>query len=155
MASGEHSFISSTNWSERVGPSAALATIELFEKNESWRQVSDYGKQVKEFWVKEAKMNELDIDVFGLPAMAKFKFNYEESNLLKTVFTENMLSFGILATTQVNISTVHNQSHFNAYFAAASESFKLVKNLLTEIVEVPPHLKHSAAICKSDFARLN
>ena len=40
MKSANLSFISSTFWTERLGPVAALKTIEIMEKNKTWLTIS-------------------------------------------------------------------------------------------------------------------
>ena len=39
MKSAESSFISSTFWSERIGFTAGLATLEYMKKNKSWKKI--------------------------------------------------------------------------------------------------------------------
>ena len=47
MDYAQESFISSTFWTERIGPSAALATIDFMEKNKSWKNVKAIGKKIQ------------------------------------------------------------------------------------------------------------
>ena len=51
----DQSFISSTFWSERSGPTAALETIRSAEKNKTWETVKNQGKKVKFIWNRIAK----------------------------------------------------------------------------------------------------
>ena len=46
MEASKKSFISSTFWTERIGPAAALQTLESMEKLKSWEIISDIGKEI-------------------------------------------------------------------------------------------------------------
>ena len=43
MEAAQTTFISSTFWTERIGPSAALKTLEVMEREKSWKQISNTG----------------------------------------------------------------------------------------------------------------
>ena len=55
MNSAKESFISSTFWTERIGPTAAIKTLEEMKKNKSWVYITRMGKLVKKEWLKIAK----------------------------------------------------------------------------------------------------
>ena len=40
-------FISSTFWSDRIGPTAGLATLNEMERTKSWKIISNIGKKIK------------------------------------------------------------------------------------------------------------
>lgn len=65
MKKAGQSFISSTFWSERSGPTAALETIKFMEKHKTWITLKKQGKKVKFIWNKIAKKNNLKIKIFG------------------------------------------------------------------------------------------
>ena len=50
MSNASSSFISSTFWTERIGPTAALKTLELMEKK-SWDYITKLGKHIKKEWL--------------------------------------------------------------------------------------------------------
>ena len=47
MESAQASFISSTFWTERIGPTAALKTLEVMENIQSWKIITDIGKSIR------------------------------------------------------------------------------------------------------------
>ena len=47
MNNAKNSFISSTFWTDRVGFVAALETLNLMEKQKSWKQISKTGNNIK------------------------------------------------------------------------------------------------------------
>ena len=46
----QSTFISSTFWTERIGPAAALKTLEVMEKTQSWRLITDIGESIRKRW---------------------------------------------------------------------------------------------------------
>ena len=50
MQAANLSFISSTFWTERLGPVAALKTLEVMKKEKSWKTIKYNGKYVKKRW---------------------------------------------------------------------------------------------------------
>ena len=47
MSSAKLSFISSTFWSDRIGPAAALKTIEVIQRDRSWIRLIELGNFLK------------------------------------------------------------------------------------------------------------
>ena len=47
MDASKKTFISSTFWTERIGPIAALETLKQMEKIKSWKLISATGKKLK------------------------------------------------------------------------------------------------------------
>ena len=46
MESAQTTFISSTFWTERIGPTAALKTLEVMERIKSWEQITKIGLKI-------------------------------------------------------------------------------------------------------------
>ena len=74
MESAQKSFISSTFWTERIGPTAALKTLEIMKIN-SWEIITKIGKSIVKGWEDLAKSHKLEINVEGLPSIASYSFN--------------------------------------------------------------------------------
>ena len=55
MSHAQSTFISSTFWTERIGPTAALKTLDVMEKSKSWDFITRQGAKVKKRWINEAK----------------------------------------------------------------------------------------------------
>ena len=47
MNASKKTFISSTMWTERVGPTAALAALKEMDKIKSWKKISKIGNYIK------------------------------------------------------------------------------------------------------------
>ena len=49
MEAAQTTFISSTFWTERIGPTAALATLEVMSRTESWSQITKTGEAITQY----------------------------------------------------------------------------------------------------------
>ena len=133
MRSANSSFISSTNWTERVGPAAAIATIKVFNRENVIEHIRDIGKAVQNGWLELAQSNnlELSINTLGLPALASFGFNYPFARALNIEFTEKMLEKGWLAHNQFKPSFSHTHRQVNAYLNDVDSTFKYLSTLIS------------------------
>ena len=61
MENAQRSFISSTFWTERIGPAAALATLEEMERVKSWKIINNNGLKIMELWNKLSKTHNIKI----------------------------------------------------------------------------------------------
>ena len=68
----KETFISSTFWSDRIGPTAGLATLNEMERLKSWDQISATGKKIKKNWKKMASDHKLDIIIQGISSLPNF-----------------------------------------------------------------------------------
>ena len=50
MEHANESFISSTFWTERIGPTAGLKTIEVMKKIKSWQTINKVGAKIRKRW---------------------------------------------------------------------------------------------------------
>jgi glutamate-1-semialdehyde 2,1-aminomutase len=95
--SGAHaSFISSTYWTESVGPVAALATLKKMRERDLPTHVAHIGNLVKKSWQTRAQKHNLPVVVgTGYPCLAGFKFDSEQSREVRTLYTQLMLERGL------------------------------------------------------------
>lgn len=129
MQSVQKTFVSSTNWTDRVGPAAALATLKKYEKTKTDKHIVSIGLKTQSIWREAAKKTGLDIDVSGLPALSSFSFKHEYSQELNTRFVEEMLKRGFLGFRQFKPSLSHTDSELEQYKTAVEDVFKILVNL--------------------------
>lgn len=144
MQSSQDSFISSTNWTERVGPVAALATIKKFEKENVLEHIKTIGNQTMDGWRKISDNSSLKLKVSGLPTLNHFHFEHENELELNTLFTQKMLEQGYMAWNQFKPSYAHTEKIINEYLEVMGEVIKklsLIKDdkekILEELVSIP------------------
>lgn len=151
MEAAQGSFISSSYWTERVGFVAALETINQFEKNNVIGYLSELGSYI------DIKMTnifqELDLSMrnVGLKTIPVFAIEESEPMLIKTIFTQEMLKMGFLASNLIYLSYAHTNEVIDNYCEVAYKVFKKIKlaqnnGSLMELLEGP--------ICHSGFTRL-
>ncbi len=153
MEAAQNTFISSTFWTERIGPTAALATLKVMEDVKSWETITETGRKMQKGWLKLAETNNLDISVSGIAAMTTYSFNSPNAAAYKTLITQEMLKKGFLASTHFYACTEHNDEHLNSYFDALSDIYKTIYKCESEELNISQLL--DGPICHSGFKRLN
>lgn len=152
MEAAQTTFISSTFWTERIGPSAALKTLDVMEQLKSWELISEIGTQIRHRWQLLANKHGLEIRHSGLKALTGFSFQSEHTLAYKTLITQEMLKKGYLATTSIYTCIEHTPNIIEGYFEALDPIFALIRECeegrdVTSLLEGP--------ICHSGFKRLN
>lgn len=133
MNNAKRSFISSSNWSERIGFAAALKTIEIIEKKKVWNHIDKIGTQIKNGWIKIFKKYDLDIDVSNFLPLVTMKLNYgKKNNLILTYFIQEMLKKKYLVSSSIYISFSHTKKSVEKYLIETDKVFKKISNLLKE-----------------------
>lgn len=131
MDAAQKSFISSTCWTERIGPAAAIATIKKLKKYNVPRHLCRIGNSIGRGWEKLAKKHNLRISVMNIPPLITFKFDYEnESQALHSLFTQEMLKRGYLASKSVYVSYAHTKQRVEKYLENVDEVFELIKKAI-------------------------
>ena len=152
MSACEDTFISSTFWTERIGPSAALKTLDVMQKEKSWEKITHIGKIIEKRWIDISKKSGLDIITSGLPSLINFSILSKDWPKYKTFISQEMLKRGFLASNTVYACTMHSNDILEEYFKNLEQVFmkisksKMDKNI-DELLEGP--------ICHSGFGRLN
>lgn len=151
MQAAQNTFISSTYWTERIGPAAALATIKKHRKVDAGVHLIEIGKKIQEGWNTMAIKNGLNIQVGGIPPLSHFAFQYENAMSMKSLFIQLMLDRHFLASTLFYAMYAHQDNHVNQYLAAVDDSFAAIAELNLK-GEVEKNMKGDAAT--AGFKRL-
>lgn len=152
MEAAQSTFISSTFWTERIGPTAALKTLEVMERTKSWDTITQTGSKVRQRWQQLADKHGLQIDHWGLPALTGFTFKSDNALAYKTLISQEMLAKGYLAANSVYVCTEHTPTVLDGYFAELDPIFATIKEC-EEGRDVMSLLK--GPICHGGFKRLN
>lgn len=130
MHAAQKTFISSTNWTERIGPAAALATIRKHRRCQVPQHLARIGELVQTGWQEVAERTGLKIEVGGIKPMSHFTIAAEHSQAARTLFTELMLERGFLAGPTVYATYAHQDNHIEQYLSALEKVFALVARAL-------------------------
>ncbi|MFN4762606.1 aminotransferase class III-fold pyridoxal phosphate-dependent enzyme [Gillisia sp. Q332] len=153
MEAAQSTFISSTFWTERIGPTAALATLKVMERIKSWDLITETGSKMQKGWQNLANSHGLDITVSGISAMTTYGFNSPNAPAYKTFITQEMLKKGFLASTHFYACTEHTDDHLNLYFEALDHVYATIAKCESEILNINELL--DGPICHGGFKRLN
>lgn len=151
MQAAQSTFISSTNWTERVGPVAAVATIRKHERENVPRHLDLIGNLVIEGWRTEARRTGVDLHISGLPCLPHFSFKCKDDLALMTLFTALMLERGFLAWGQFKPSFSHTVPDVEEYLKAFGDVLPIVASAI-EKGDAADRL--SGGIAKRGFYRL-
>ena len=123
MQAAQSSFISSTFWTERIGPAAALAALKAMSAEDAPNRVHDIGNSVQHMWMELAEGAGLSVTVGGLPALASFNVVDRDPLVIKTYITSRMLDQGYLAGPNLYASLAHTPTILDGYFSAIAPVF--------------------------------
>jgi glutamate-1-semialdehyde aminotransferase len=153
MEAAQKSFISSTFWTERIGPTAALKTLEIMDRIKSWNIITEIGSKMQKGWLELAESHGLDILVSGIPSLSTYSFKSQNALKYKTLITQEMLKKGFLASTNFYACTEHHDTYFVSYFEALDYVYKIISECekgnknINDLLEGP--------VCHAGFKRLN
>ncbi len=126
MDAAQSTFISSTNWTERVGLAAAIATIRKCRRERVAEHLIRIGELMFAGWKKAASAAGVAIHTEGLPCLTHLGFVHPDELALMTLFTQDMLERGYLAFSQFKPSFAHQPAHVDAYMKAVASSFAMI-----------------------------
>jgi len=123
MKSVNSTFISSTFWTDRIGPAAALATLDVMKKIKSWSILISKGKQIKENWGKLLKKNQIKADISGLNALPEFNIKSKNNLQIKTYISQEFIKKKFLCSNRIYLSIMHNDKILDRYFNILDDIF--------------------------------
>jgi glutamate-1-semialdehyde 2,1-aminomutase len=151
MQACQESFISSTFWTEGVGPAAAIAAIRKMMKIDVPAHLYQLGTRVMEGWRSLAEKRDLPITVAGRPASCRLQFQHPENDALLTLMTTRMLDRGFLTAGSCSLTWAHQREHVERYLSALDEVFGELAEAIA-MDDIPSRLK--GPVKHSGFRRL-
>lgn len=151
MQAAQNSFISSTFWTEGVGPAAAMACLSKMQRIDVPAHLRTIGSLVIEGWQRLGEKHRLPVRTPGRPVAALLSFEHPQAAALLTLLTSQMLKRGFLAGGGFNPMLAHEPRHVDAYLWALDEVFAILAAAIRDdkIVErIGGPVKHTG------FARL-
>jgi len=153
MDVAQSTFISSTFWTERIGPTAALKTLEVMKATKSWELITDMGKYIGTQWKSLGEKYKLPIKINGLPSMIGFSIQSNDWLKYKTYITQEMLKNNILASNVIYVCTEHRQQEVDIYFQVLEPIFKVISACHNSDLSIDSLL--DGPVCHGEFKRLN
>ena len=130
-------------FTERIGFSAALKTIEIICREEVWKHLIKMGTIIGQEWERLGKKNNLNLSINNFKPLISFKMHYGEKNdLINTLFIQEMLKRGYIAATSIYLSYAHNEDIIEKYMTNVDQVFQLIssaidKGNIKELLETP------------------
>ena len=103
--------------------------------------------------VELADSTNLDIKIWGLPALSGFSFNSKNDNLYKTLITQEMIDKNILAANSIYVSTAHTKKIVDHYLDQLSLVFEKIALIESDKININDCLNSKEAF--TGFKRLN
>lgn len=153
MQATQKTFVSSTFWTERIGPAAALATLKEMERLNSWDFITQQGAKITQRWNEIGKAYDLKLATAGLSALTSFSIDSPDWLKYKTFLTQEMLKKGILAGHCVYVCTEHTDELIESYFDQITPLFKQISRFEKGEDRVDDFLE--GPVCHGGFKRLN
>ena len=153
MQAAQSTFISSTFWTERIGPSAGLAALAEMSACQSWNIITELGIKLRTCWQTLSDTHSVPITISGIPALSSFTFNSPDHFKYKTYITQEMLKKGFLATTTCYLCTAHSTSIFSEYISLMEPIFSRISDCENGTLNIDNLLE--GPVCHSGFKRLN
>ena len=152
MEAANNTFISSTFWTERIGPAAALKTLEIMEREKSWEVITETGNCIRQHWLDLSRKYDLNISIWGIPALSGFTIQGKDSLGYKTLITQEMLRKGFLAGNSIYTCIDHTKEIIEQYIEILDPIFLSIRKC-EDGVDLKNFLK--VPVCQSGFKRLN
>ena len=153
MEATQRTFISSTFWTERIGPTAALASLKVMEELKSWEIITAIGNTMRKGWKQMADDHNLKIIISGIPSLSTYSFISNKALEYKTFISQEMLAKGFLASTNFYASIAHSEANLKKYFEALNDVYSIISECEKGNQKIEKLLK--GPVCHAGFKRLN
>ena len=125
-------FISSVNWTDRLGPACAIAFIKKHKKLKLGKILQNKGKKIRKIWQSAANETNLKLRTNGILPLSTFKIEDEKWPIIITFFIQEMLKEGILASDRCYSNFCHEEKELRVYEKACFKIFKKISKHLSE-----------------------
>lgn len=153
MEAAQKTFISSTFWTERIGPTAGLECLKVMGDIKSWDIITAIGLRVTKEWQAMGKRCGLKLNTVGIPALTFFSIDSPDWLKYKTFITQEMLKNGILAFSGFYASVAHEDQYLKRYF----ETLEPILEIISLCESGEKNIDHllNGPVCHAGFKRLN
>lgn len=153
MRFAQDSFISSTFWSERIGPTAALATLKEMEAQKSWEKITQFGRHLRGKLDQVFTLHKVPVTFAGLIPLVAFTFNSKNNLKYKTFITQEMLKKNYLAANLFILSVYHSENEIDEFITLFEPIIQIISECENLGRDIDLLLEYP--ICQSGFQRLN
>lgn len=123
MDAALESFISSTNWTEGVGPTAGVATLREMQRLDVPAHVGRIGTMVRDGLNSIAEAANVPLQITGFPAQSYLGFKHPQADAVMTLMVIRMLEKGFLTGGAFYPTMAHDDYAVTSFLAAAEPVF--------------------------------
>jgi glutamate-1-semialdehyde 2,1-aminomutase len=153
MSFAEKTFISSTFWTERIGPTAAIATLQRMRAVESWKILGENSQYLRDGMARLFKSLNIPVSFSGLLPLISFQIKHPDFQAIKTLITQEMLRRGYLAGNLIFVSTLHTPDASDEYLHNMEQVLNKISGVIHDNQPVESLLNYP--VSHSGFQRLN
>ncbi len=128
MDHAEESFISSTMWTERIGPVAAVATLEKLERENVPAELVRHGEAINAGWASLSEKYGVPINISGVPPLTHICFDIPQALEAQTLYTQEMLKKGYLLGGSVYTSFAYTEELIARFVEASDGVFAMIRS---------------------------
>ena len=135
MEQVKDTFISSTNWTERLGPACAVAFIKKHKRLNLGKILQNKGKKIRDIWTQSAENSNLKIKIDGILPLSSFKIetqNKDDWPIIISYFIQEMLKKKILASDRCYSNYCQSERFLDIYKKACRNIFKNISFYLSK-----------------------
>ncbi len=132
MEFANKTFISSTNWTERLGPACAIEFIKKHKRLNVGKILKVNGKRIRNIWNQAAENANLKIEISGILPLSQFRILNDDWPAIITFFNQEMLKRKILASDRCYSNTCQSEKSFKKYEIACYEIFNNIAQYLSD-----------------------
>jgi len=127
-------FISSTYFTDALGPAAAIATI-LKLRDRNYTYLGLLGRAIQGIWGLCSSKYNIEIEINRVPELASFSFvDYHDE--YRSIFVQEMLKYSILANTHFYPSFAHRPKHIKQYEYACDKAFRTIQGVRNDPLSI-------------------
>lgn len=128
MEAAQSTFVSSTFWTERIGPAAAVATLEAMRRENTQAILVERGRAIQNGWNQIARECGLAIGVSGIPPLAHIHFHTPDPLAAQTYYAQAMLDKGYLVGAAVYATQAYTPEIVAAFIEDSRDAFSTLAN---------------------------
>jgi len=130
MEHAQDTFISSTFWTERIGPVAALETLKIMDEKNVPEYLVNYGEMINRGWQELSNRYGISIKIAGIPPLTHLTFDVEDPLAVQTLYAQEMLSQGFLLGSSVYTTFAYTYEIIDAFINASDKAFAVIRRAL-------------------------
>ena len=132
MSQVDYTFVSSTYWSERTGPAAAIATIHYMKENNTSSKLISVGSQIKDIITRAAANASFEVIINGELTLLTYRLVVPDWPAALTFIIRSMLSRNILSNDRVYANLAHDLQSLQSFERALNEVFHELRKVIQE-----------------------